>query len=293
MMTVKGAIGKWGRVLEQFILTFLLATTLKVVTPPDGGECPRYCQVDHSHIMRIYNINKSDCKVYEPEDKLPEGMIVQSDWRNGQVGEWVKADDDCVIEVLRRGTMKKKMGKDKLVEYIGTCTGTFLVSKKIKMDTSKRENIYSFGGRKVEEAVRNRKDLNNYETLFVTYVAKGVEPVKAYLQAFPTNSPGYAQIKSTQLLKMERIRTAMKEELKPVLEGLGINEDYILKTIKGVIDSTDKDETRLKALFKLADIMDMEDKNQTTVTSLTGAMFKGFSDEVIEGAKRPKEISNE
>jgi hypothetical protein len=63
-----------------------------------------------------------------------------------------------------------------------------------------------------------------------------------------------------------------------------------MKTIKGVIDSTDKDETRLKALFKLADIMDMEDKNKTTLTQVTGALFKGFSDEMIEGAERPKEI---
>ena len=82
----------------------------------------------------------------------------------------------------------------------------------------------------------------------------------------------------------------MKEELKPVLEELGIDENYVLETIKGVIDSTDKDETRLKALFKLADIMDMEDKNKTTVTQVTGVLFKGFSDEMIESAERPKEI---
>ena len=290
MRTVKDAIGKWGRVLEELFLTGLLALLLKMFPPPEGIECPVYCKTDHIHSMKVYTINKVDCKVYEPDDILPEGLIVQSNWRDGQVGEWIKTDDDCVIEVLRRGTMKKKMGKNKLVEYIGTCTGTFLVSKKVKMDASKRENIYSFSGRKVDDVVRNRTELNNYETLFVTYVAKGVEPVKAYLQAFPTNSPGYAQIKSTQLLKMERIKTAMKEELKPVLQELGINEDYILKTIKEVIDSTDKDETRLKALFKLSDIMDMEDKNKTTVTQVSGALFKGFSDEMIESAERPKEI---
>ena len=82
----------------------------------------------------------------------------------------------------------------------------------------------------------------------------------------------------------------MKEELKPVLEELGINEKYVLETIKGVINSTDKDETRWKALFKLADIMDMEDKNQTKITQVSGALFKGFSDEQIEQAERPKEI---
>tara|TARA_Y100000593_G_scaffold30748_1_gene60900 strand:- start:6337 stop:7173 length:837 start_codon:yes stop_codon:yes gene_type:complete len=276
--------------IEQWILTGVFAFILSIFPPPKGVGCPYYCDIDHEHYMRVYKVNSIDCKVYEPDDVLPENLIIQSDWRDGQVGDWVKTDDDCVIEVLRRGTMKKKMGKNKIVEYIGTCTGTFLVSSKTKMDASKRDNIYSFSGKKVDDIVYDRKELNNFETLFVTYVAKGMTPVEAYLKSFPTNSPGYAKIKSGQLLKMERIKTAMKEELKPVLEELGINENYVLETIKGVIDSTDKDETRLKALFKLADIMDMEDKNKTTVTQVSGALFKGFSDEMIEQAERPKEI---
>ena len=82
----------------------------------------------------------------------------------------------------------------------------------------------------------------------------------------------------------------MKEELKPVLEELGISEEYVLKTIKDVIGTTDKDETRLKALFKLADIMDLEDKNSTKVTQVTGALFQGFTNNEIEAAVRPKEI---
>ena len=243
--------------------------------------------------MRFYKVSKITHTVYDPDDVLPEGLIIQSDWRQAQIGDWIKTDDDCVIEVLRRGSMLRKMGKNRTVDYIGTCTGTFSLSKSVKMDGSRRANIYSFSGKKVDDVVQNRKNLNNYETLFVTYVSNGMNPAKAYLKAFPTNSPGYAKVKSSQLLKMERIKTAMKEELKPVLEELGIDENYVLETIKGVIDSTDKDETRLKALFKLADIMDMEDKNKTTVTQVTGALFKGFSDDMIESAERPKEISND
>ena len=228
--------------------------------------------------------------MYDSGDTLPDGLIVQENWRDGIVGDWIKTDDDCVLEVIRRGKMIRSMGKKKVVEYIGTCTGTFTISKGIKMDASKRENIYSFSGKKVNDVVHDRKNLNNFETLFVTYLVKGMDATEAYLKAFPTNSPGYAKVKSNQLLKMERIRTAMKEELKPVLEELGIDEKFVLETIKGVINSTDKDETKLKALFKLADIMDMEDKNQTKVTQITGALFKGFSDEMIESAERPKEI---
>ena len=83
----------------------------------------------------------------------------------------------------------------------------------------------------------------------------------------------------------------MKEELKPVLEDLGINEEYILKGIKNTAELADKEDVRLRALFKLSDIMDLEDKNQTTVTQISGAVFKGFTDNMIEEAERPKELT--
>jgi dissimilatory sulfite reductase (desulfoviridin) alpha/beta subunit len=84
----------------------------------------------------------------------------------------------------------------------------------------------------------------------------------------------------------------MKEELKPFLEKLELDEFYVLSNIKEVIDSTGKEDTKLKALFKLADIMDMEDKNRTQVTSVTGALFQGFTPEKLEEAERPKEIED-
>ena len=84
----------------------------------------------------------------------------------------------------------------------------------------------------------------------------------------------------------------MKDELKPVLEELDLDETFVLKAIKEVVLSSEKDETRLKALFKLADIMDMEDKNKTTVTSVSGALFQGFTPEALDSVERPKEIEN-
>jgi len=36
--------------------------------------------------------------------------------------------------------------------------------------------------------------------------------------------------------------------------------------------------------------MDLEDKSRTTVTQVTGALFKGFQDKELLEAERPKEI---
>jgi predicted transcriptional regulator len=182
-----------------------------------------------------------------------------------------------------------KDGSGKSQYYVGTCTGTFPARKSMKMDTSRRENIYSFGG---IQATESRKKLSKSESMFVAYVSAGMEPEDAYLKAFKTKNKRYAVKKASTLIRTSRVRTAMKEELKPVLEELDLDETFVLKAIKEVVLSSEKDETRLKALFKLADIMDMEDKNKTTVTQVSGALFQGFTPDAIEAAERPKEIGD-
>lgn len=229
--------------------------------------------------------------MYEPEDKLPKNLKIVADWRDGHIGDWVKTDDECVIQVLRRGQMLRSKGKKKIREYIGTCTGTFPIGPNVKMDTSRRNNIYSFGGNKnPNEVLLDRTNLSKAEQVFVLYMSQGMPPEQAYLKSFPTNNIRYAKEKSGDLIKTERVRTAMKEELKPVLKDLGVDETYILKGIKSEAETADKSDTRLKALFKLSDIMDLEDKNQTKVTQISGAVFKGFEENVLEEVKRPEEI---
>ena len=138
--------------------------------------------------------------------------------------------------------------------------------------------------------VESRRKITANEELFVQYVSSGMQPQDAYVKAFPTNNKQYARMKSVNLIKTERIKTAMKVELKPVLEELGINETTIIDNINNIALSSEKDETRLKALFKLSDIMDLEDKNSTKVQQITGVQFKGFDENMIDVAERPKEL---
>ena len=242
--------------------------------------------------MRVYKVNSIEHKVYDAGDQVPEDIHILRDWRDGHVGDWVLADDECVIQILRRGNMYARQGTKKKREYIGTCTGTFPVNKNTKMDTSRRINIYSFGGgKKPEDILIERDKLSNSEQLFVLYMAQHkLSPREAYLKAFDTNNPRYALQQSAKLIKTKRVVTAMKEELKPILQKSGVDEEYIIKRIKAEADTADKPDTRLKALFKLSDIMDLEDKNKTTVQQISGAVFKGFDDNVLEEIKRPKQI---
>ena len=138
-----------------------------------------------------------------------------------------------------------------------------------------------------------KKGLTKKERMFIFYLShEKLSPEQAYLKAFPTKNKRYASEKAASLIKTERITTAVKEELKPILEELGISDQYILKGIKDEAELAEKSDTRLKALFKLSDILDLEDKNQTKVTQIQGVAFGGFDDKMIEKAVRPKEIED-
>jgi len=242
--------------------------------------------------LRVYKVNSIEHKVYDSGDMIPNDISITRDWREGHIGDWVLADDECVIQVLRRGNMYAREGTKKKREYIGTCTGTFPIGPKVKMDTSRRVNIYSFGGnKKANDILLDRSELSSGEVKFVMYMTKHkLDPREAYLKSFDTNNPRYALQQSTKLIKTQRIQTAMKEELKPVLEELGIDDKLVLKGIKSEATGADKADTRLKALFKLSDILDLEDKTRTSVQQISGAVFKGFGDIELEEVQRPKEL---
>jgi len=85
--------------------------------------------------------------------------------------------------------------------------------------------------------------------------------------------------------------TYMKEEHKEICEELGIDARGILHGIKLIAQTAEKDDTKLKALFKLSDILDLEDKTTTSVQQVSGAVFQGFSKDELKGVER-KELLN-
>ena len=72
--------------------------------------------------------------MFEDKDEFPKDRDYIEDWRDGRIGDWVLADDGCIIQILRAGKMMRKKGHRK---YLGTCTGTFLALKNTKMDRYK------------------------------------------------------------------------------------------------------------------------------------------------------------
>ena len=237
--------------------------------------------------MRTYTIKKVEHKVYEDLDELPVGLVYLKDWRVAEIGDWILADDGCIIQVLRKNSMIKKRGKARVVYTIGTCTGTFVCRKNVLMDTEKRDNIYCMSGKNAVESLRNRAKISSNEILFTHHLTKGLSPTDAYIKSFRTKSRKYAKIQASVLVKTTRIRKAMKEELKPVLQSLGISPELVLEGIRDIATDVEaKHSDKLKALFELGEILEL--KETSRITEVSGALFQGFQPEQIQATKRPK-----
>ena len=237
--------------------------------------------------MRTYTIKKIDHHVYEDLSELPEDLVYLKDWRQAEVGDWVLADDGCIIQALRKNSMAKRRGKVRVSYSIGTCTGTFVIGNTILMDTEKRKDIYSFSGKLIKDRIDNREKITPNEILFAQNITRGLSPEDAYIKSFRTKSHKYAKIQAGFLVKSERIRKAMKEELKPVLQALGIEPELVLGGIKDIAtDPEAKHSDKLKALFELGEILELKETNK--ITEVTGALFQGFQPEQLQSTQRPQ-----
>ncbi len=238
--------------------------------------------------MRTYIVNKQEHHVYEDISELPSDLVYLKDWRKAEIGDWVLANDGCIVQILRKSRMKTKKGRIKIVSFFGTCTGTFSERSKY-MDTERREDIYSISGK----INKNRKELTKNEILFSAALARGVSPEDAYLKVYRTNNRKYAKLQAGILVKSERIRKAMKEELKPVMKSLGISPELVLAGIRDIaLNEEAKHSDKLKALFELGEILELKETNK--VTEVSGALFQGFQPQQLEKAERPqlKEVKN-
>jgi hypothetical protein len=188
--------------------------------------------------------------------------------------------------------MFRAKGKLRKVDYVGTCTGTFLKDNKMKMDTDRRENIYSLSGRlSSKQVLEQREKLTGREELFIHNLEKKMSLKDAYINAFKTDNEKYAETRAMLLVKTERVKKEMHKRLEPILAKLGIDDELVLDGIKQIATCAEKDSDRLKALTELSEVLEIKDKG-TTVQEITGMsakqLFSGFSDNEIDNTKRPE-----
>ena len=68
--------------------------------------------------MRVHKVNKTDHTVFESVDEVPSSILYREVWRDGHLSDWVLADDGCIIQILREGTMLKSRGSTRKYRYL-------------------------------------------------------------------------------------------------------------------------------------------------------------------------------
>ena len=91
------------------------------------------------------------------------------------------------------------------------------------------------------------------------------------------------------LLKTERIKKSVKEEIKPVLKELQIDEEFVLRGIRDIALTSRQDGERLKAFLKLGDVLEIEDKG-TKQSGMAMVGFSGFKPESVEAVNKIMEL---
>ena len=226
--------------------------------------------------MRTYTIKGKKHRVYDLESELPAGIVINPDWKNARNGDWVRADDSAIIQVLNR----KKIGA---ATAVSTCIGTYSITG--KMDTAERASRHTLNGKHDCISIMNRKNPTQREILFAKRIAFGEKPVEAYLAVYDAKSRNYASKRAALLLKTQRIQRLMTEDMKDVMGELHVNLKYLLERAKDECDNGKNGSDRLRALQMLWDAFGVVPERQK-VTEVTG-IFKGFEPEQIEEAKRP------
>ena len=227
--------------------------------------------------------------IEEFRDKYVTLPLVR-DWRHSNKGDWILTDDGQVCQVLHLGVLKKNDRK-KETTFIRTIMGSFVCSPSVVMKGDMKTNMYTFSTAGESPSVRkkNRKHTTDKEFLFGKYVAKGDDVVEAYMKAFPSKNENYAKSQAKLLLKTDRVKKLIREEIDKHLNDAEITPQYLLEEMRNIIDkggSSDRDKiTAITTLMKLSGMMDTE----KTTESLT--LFQGFTQEqlnAIQGSQHKK-----
>lgn len=209
-----------------------------------------------------------------------------SDWREGQEGDWVEADDGGIVQILKRGELPHphdrknyKLNKG----WVRTIVGTFPCNSSAYMDTDfdQHPQPYTFSKKTQKEQLDNQRKRENptkAEVIFVTALMAGKPLQMAYEEAYSpkVNWKEHA----IGILKQERITKMLNKNIEDIAESLGLDYEYILRRLMELADSSSNENVTLGALKELADWLGAKDKVKQ-ITSGQVKVLNPFSDKEL------------
>ena len=106
------------------------------------------------------------------------------------------------------------------------------------------------------------------------------------MKAFPSKNENYAANQANLLLKTDRIKSLVREEINKYLDEAEITPRYLLEEMRDIIDkqeSNDRDKiTAITTLMKISGMMDTEKKSESVT------LFQGFTKEQLNAIQKPE-----
>jgi len=218
------------------------------------------------------------------------------DWKIGQVGDWVLADDGKICQVLYRKNElvhPRDSGGENTYSYhrgyLRTAVMATVINDnpntKLDCDEAKHPSRYRFGNAKIVNQyskIQTRKDLTKSERVFIfNLLHRGFSLEKAYQSAYKTNkSTGTALLKKAMLLiKQERIMSEIKKEVEEAAGSLGITHKSVLeRTLQFANDTNINPQVALDAIKMLGKAIGTFEPKQHNQQRLIG----GYGETIIE-----------
>lgn len=239
---------------------------------------PRLTGIPEEHI--VFNCRK-DFEQYFMEEN---GIVpaVAEDWRTAKEGDWVEADDEGMVEIIKTGPLKHPKDTPKRQwcpnGYKRTIVGTFAAKGRYAMDTDfgKHRNRYQFTNSPIngnyQIAVRTRKRLSKMERNFVTslmmYLHQGNGKTEALVMAIRESGYSASNIqqaleKANTLLQQDRIMTLISSQMKKeAAEEAGITLQWVMEGVKELGDSAKREDVKLSAIKQGGVYLGLEEREE-------------------------------
>lgn len=196
---------------------------------------------------------------------------IKDDWKaeNVTAGDWVRADDGGIVQVLKVGHMKntcrspdKKLHSTK---YVRTIIGPHIVNEINLMDSvfGVRGSRYSFSktAKNGKTPVLDRENIIVRERAFVTYFTHyNPNPGEAYMIIYETKNEKYAERRAYILLNQPRIQMAIKKEVQSSAVKLEVSDHWVLDKLKKIADGTSKENVEMGAVVNIGKIIGTFDR---------------------------------
>jgi hypothetical protein len=196
---------------------------------------------------------------------MPDTEVI-GNWREGKKGDWVEADDGCIVQILKRGTIKhphdrKNYSLNK--GWLRTIVGTFLINDKTFMDADfeKHKNRYTFSSKSLEELkqqLEEREEPTKKERIFVASLLTGKSLQAAYEDAYGPKANWREH--ALAILKRKRIVRMINRNVEEIAEKLGLDYEYILERLMSLAESSKNDNVILGSLRELSEWLGGKEK---------------------------------